>query len=220
MPQESIGLAEGIRMEKQVFIKNGDLVIEALLDRGGGDRAAVICHPHPLMGGSMYNHVVETIQEAFATEGFSTLRFNFRGVGKSSGMYDEGRGEQEDILAVCRYLTCQGMTGLFFAGYSFGSWVGSKVIAGQDQPFSGSLFVSPPIDDFGFDWDRLKGKVDFIICGDMDPFCNADALTQKVREMASVLMVIQGADHFYAGRDGELLTVLCGGIKKSFLKKA
>jgi len=65
------------------------------------------------MGGSMYNHVVETIQEAFATEGFSTLRFNFRGVGKSSGMYDEGRGEQEDILAVCRYLTCQGMTGLF-----------------------------------------------------------------------------------------------------------
>jgi len=52
----------------------------------------------------------------------------------------------------------------------------------------------------------------------MDPFCNADALAQKVREMASVLMVIQGADHFYAGRDGELLTVLCGGIKKVFKK--
>jgi alpha/beta superfamily hydrolase len=111
--------------EEKILIKNNALVIEALLHRASGERGAVICHPHSLMGGSMYNNVVEALQEAFASEGISTLRFNFRGVGSSTGSYSEGVGEKEDIWAAGNYLKTSGLREIFFAGYSFGAWVGA-----------------------------------------------------------------------------------------------
>ena len=114
--------------EEKIYIKNGSLIIEGLFSKSSGCKGVVICHPHSLMGGSMYNNVVEAVQEAFSAENVSTLRFNFRGVGGSTGVYDEGRGEKEDILAVCEYMKKLGLTELFFAGYSFGAWVGSKII--------------------------------------------------------------------------------------------
>lgn len=68
--------------EEKIYIKNGSLIIEALWSRHSDEKGVVICHPHSLMGGSMYNNVVETIRESFAAAGVSTLRFNFRGVGR------------------------------------------------------------------------------------------------------------------------------------------
>ena len=84
--------------EEKVYMKNDLLILKDCWHKASGEKGVVICHPHSLMGGSMYNNVVEAIQEAFAAENYSTLRFNFRGVGGSTGIYDEGRGEQEDIL--------------------------------------------------------------------------------------------------------------------------
>jgi alpha/beta superfamily hydrolase len=194
--------------EEKIYIKNGSLIIEGLLSKSSEKKGVVICHPHSLMGGSMYNNVVESIQEAFAAENISTLRFNFRGVCGSTGNYEEGRGEKEDIFAVCEYLKKLGLTELFFAGYSFGSWVGSKILAGNNNPFSYSICVSPPIDYFDFDWDNLKNKIDLLICGDADQFCALDVLIPEAKKINSPMEIIKGADHFFMGKEKELIRIL------------
>jgi hypothetical protein len=206
-------------MEERILIQAGGEVIEGLLSVASPEKTTVICHPHSLMGGSMYNNVVEAIQRAFSAENYSTLRFNFRGVGASSGCYDEGIGEQEDLRAVCRYLKNKGMKDLIFAGYSFGSWVGSKVIEAKDNPFVWSLFVSPPMDYFDFDWERLKGRIGFILCGDADQFCDADLLKKQARKIDVDVKIIVGADHFYAGKESTLISVLREKIFQQAFKK-
>ena len=194
--------------EEKILIKNNALVIEALLHRASGERGAVICHPHSLMGGSMYNNVVEALQEAFASEGISTLRFNFRGVGSSTGSYSEGVGEKEDIWAAGNYLKTSGLREIFFAGYSFGAWVGAGVIAQPDHPFCSSVFVAFPIDYFEFDWPPLKNKIDLMICGDADSFCPWEPLKDASKKINALLEVIGGADHFFMGKEKKLVILL------------
>jgi alpha/beta superfamily hydrolase len=194
--------------EEKIYIKQGPLIIEGLLSKASGEKGVVICHPHSLMGGSMYNNVVEALQKAFAAENFSTLRFNFRGVGGSTGVYDEGRGEKEDIFFACEYLKKNGMTKLFFAGYSFGAWVGSKIIEGSKNPFAASICISPPINYFNFNWDNLNNKINLFICGDCDQFCSLDVLIQKAKKINSPVETIRGADHFYMGKEKELTRIL------------
>lgn len=194
--------------EKQIFIDNNGLLIEGLLTKSTQDSGVVICHPHSLMGGSMHNNVVEAIKEAFTQENYSTLRFNFRGVGRSTGMYSEGKGEQEDIIAVCKYLKNMGIMKLFFAGYSFGSWVGSQVIQKDDNPFTGSIFVSPPVNYFDFDFTKLINKINMIICGSKDQFCDLDILKEQAKKINSNLNIIANADHFYLDKEKELIKIL------------
>jgi alpha/beta superfamily hydrolase len=194
--------------EQKIFIKNGSLMIEALLCQASEKKCAVICHPHSLMGGSMYNNVVEAIRGAFAAHNFSTLRFNFRGVGGSTGSYDEGRGEREDVLSVCKYLKKLGLQELLFAGYSFGAWVGSKILETNNHPFSSVILVSPPVDYFNFEWSNLKNKIDLLVCGDDDHFCSVDVLMAEAKKINSPLEIIHGADHFYLGMERELDRVL------------
>ena len=198
--------------EERVYIKNNELMIEGLLHKSSADCGAVICHPHSLMGGSMHNNVVEAIRDAFAAENYTTLRFNFRGVGGSTGRYDEGRGEQEDILAVCQYLQNIDIGQLSFAGYSFGAWVGSKVIAQPDNPFAAVLFIAPPINYFDFDFGKLKCKINMIICGNNDQFCNLKILQEQAKYLDAHLKIIPGTDHFYAGRENELINILRGSL--------
>jgi alpha/beta superfamily hydrolase len=207
LPHGGINIGVTVSEEK-IYIKNGSLIIEGLLYKGSEKKGVVICHPHSLMGGSMYNNVVEAIQEAFAAENYSTLRFNFRGVGGSTGTYEEGNGEKRDILSVCKYLKEGGLTEILFAGYSFGSWVGSKILEENDNPFSFNIVVSPPIDYFKFEWDQLKNKIDLLICGDCDKFCTLDVLISKAREINSPVEMIDGADHFYMGKEKELTRIL------------
>ena len=113
------------------------------MGRGESDRGVVISHPHPLYGGEMRNQVVGLIQEVFAGKGWTTLRFNFRGVGRSQGEYDEGVGEQEDVRAAVRYLKELGVEEIFLAGYSFGAWVNAQV-ALDYLDVAGSILVAPP----------------------------------------------------------------------------
>jgi hypothetical protein len=205
--------------EEKIYIRNGSLIIEGLLSKASEENGVVICHPHSLMGGSMHNNVVEALQEAYAAENYSTLRFNFRGVGASTGFYDEGRGEKEDIFAVCEYLKKMGLTKLLLAGYSFGAWVGSKVLEESNNPFVDSIFVSPPVDYFNFNWDNLDNKINFIICGDHDQFCMIDVIIKIAQKINSPLEIIRGADHFYMGKDKELAKILRKRIIESNNKK-
>jgi uncharacterized protein len=194
--------------EESVSIKNGSLIIEGLLGKASGEKGVVVCHPHSLMGGSMYNNVVEALQKAFAAENYSTLRFNFRGVGGSTGVYEEGIGEKEDIIVACEYLKKQGLTKLFFAGYSFGAWVGSTIIEESKNPFDASICVSPPINYFNFNWHNLSDKINLLICGDYDQFCSLDVLIKKAQKINSPVEIIHGADHFYLGKEKELTDIL------------
>jgi uncharacterized protein len=194
--------------EEKIYLKNGSLIIEGLFCKALGEKGVVICHPHSLMGGSMYNNVVEALQKAFATENYSTLRFNFRGVGGSTGVYEEGVGETKDVLAVCDHLKKLGVTKLFLAGYSFGAWVGSKVLEGNKNPFTASICVSPPINYFNFNWDNLNNRINLFICGDCDQFCNLDILTKIAQKIKSPVEIIRGADHFYMGKEKELTDIL------------
>jgi alpha/beta superfamily hydrolase len=200
--------------EEKIFIKNGSLIIEGLVCKVPGEKGVVICHPHSLMGGSMYNNVVEALQKAFAAEYYSTLRFNFRGVGGSTGMYEEGVGETKDVLAVCGHLKKLGLTKLFLAGYSFGAWVGSKVLEGNKNPFTASICVSPPINYFNFNWDNLNNKINLFICGDCDQFCGLDVLIKIAQKINSPVEIIRGADHFYMGKEKELTDILRQHIAK------
>src|SRR5487761_1254167 len=96
--------------ERQVTFPSGELKLEGLLalpDESKPARAAVVCHPHPLYGGSMYNNVVDAVLEGLWEQGFATLRFNFRGVGASEGDHDNGRGETDDAIAAMRFLIGQ-----------------------------------------------------------------------------------------------------------------
>ena len=200
--------------EEQVYIKNNELMIEGLLNKSSEDRGVVICHPHSLMGGSMHNSVVKAIQEAFAAENYSTLRFNFRGVGRSTGVYDEGRGEQEDIFAVCKYLQSAGIFKISFAGYSFGSWVGSKIIELADHPFADVTFISPPISYFDFNFTKLTNKINMIICGNSDQFCDIELLKEQIKNINANLKIIPNTDHFYLEKEKELINILRSSINK------
>ena len=194
--------------EEKIHLNSGPLILEGLLSRTPGERGVVICHPHSLMGGSMHNNVVETLQHSFASQHYSTLRFNFRGVGSSTGSYDGGKGEREDILASCDYLKKQGIAEISFAGYSFGAWVGSFVLQDNADRFSSAFFISPPIDYFDFDWEGIKNKIDLILCGDRDSFCSLDTLRSIAGKIGSPLEIIHHADHFYMGYEEKLSKVL------------
>ena len=186
--------------EERIFFKSGRFSIEGLFASFDGPRGVVITHPHPLMGGSMRNNVVDTLVLALYQNGFSTLRFNFRGVGRSEGVYNNGVGEQEDVKGAIDFLTEKGGKDISLTGYSFGAWVNTKLIADQDF-LSDAIMVSPPIDFLDFDFPSLKGKVGLIICGDSDQFCPINRLKKITEQIDCKFEVVKGADHFYFGRE-------------------
>ena len=210
--------------EEKVYWNNGSLKIEGLLGNQPGKNGIVICHPHPLMGGSMHNNVVEAIRDAFAIQKYTTLRFNFRGAGNSTGNYDEGRGEQTDIISALEFLKKKGIEKIVLAGYSFGAWVGSKLLEQSNQLFVASILVSPPHNIFDFSWENLKNKINLMVSGDLDQYCDAEVLRKQAKNTSSLFETIVGADHFYFGKEKELIDVLLKYIvefnESKLLKKA
>ncbi len=188
--------------EKKVFFGQGNIHLEGLYANSGGAMGVVISHPHPLMGGDMSNSIVKTLAETLFAAGISTLRFNFRGVGKSTGTFDDGRGEQDDVLAAVSFMEEQGIREILLAGYSFGAWVNAGIL--NRRNLLPALFVSPPINLFSFDFQALRGKVGLIICGDQDPYCPTDRIKSVAAELACRLDIILDADHFFQSRENDL----------------
>ena len=124
--------------EERVYFGKGQMLLEGLFAAAGDTRGAIISHPHSLMGGDMWNPVMESVTQALFDAGISTLRFNFRGVGGSAGSFDEGRGEQEDVLSALAFLEDRGRKEILPAGYSFGAWVIAGVL-GQSGAGAGDL---------------------------------------------------------------------------------
>jgi alpha/beta superfamily hydrolase len=199
--------------EEKIIFPAGSLHLEGYYAPAGSGRGVVVTHPHPLMGGSLENHVVETLVTTFFHQGYATLRFNFRGVGRSEGCYDEGLGEQEDVLSAVGFLQRKGVREILLAGYSFGAWVNVQVL--RREPFlSGGVLVSPPIDLMDFDFSDLAGKIRLILAGDQDPYCNTTRLLETAGRIQAPVKLLPGADHFYFGREKDLsagLTELWSG---------
>ena len=199
--------------EERVFFGEGQVRLEGLFAAAGGTRGAVISHPHSLMGGDMWNPVVETVAQALFASGISTLRFNFRGAGGSGGRFDEGRGEQEDLLSAIAFLEDRGLKEILPAGYSFGAWVTAGVLG--RRALAPALFVAPPIELFPFDMETLQGRVGLIVCGDRDPYCPADGVRIMAAALSCRLEFIPGADHFFLSRETDLAdritTCACNG---------
>jgi len=198
--------------EARVYFKSGGLVLEGLFAPAAGTKGAVIAHPHPLMGGSMRDSVVVTLAVLFQSRTFSTLRFNFRGVGRSEGLYDNGEGERNDVEAAVRFLLEQGAEDVALAGYSFGAlMVLNGRLAAKDRGLT--LLVSPPLGEAEISFRPFAGTRGLIVCGDRDPFCSVEVLKKAAGEASWPYEIITGADHFYFGKEAALMDVIGKHLK-------
>ncbi len=182
--------------------------LEALIEVPAGfdgRRAAVVCHPHPLFGGTMRNKVVHMTARAFQERGFSTLRFNFRGVERSQGTFDGGRGETDDAEAACAYAERLWPQAVFtLAGFSFGAYVAYQ-LAGR-RPIERLVMIAPPVQRFDFGATAPPSAPWTVIQGDQDELVNHQQVVAWAHELspAPTVRLIRGAEHFFHGRLQEL----------------
>ena len=191
---------------KRVFI-DGGCRLEGILNENSARGGVVICHPHPLYGGSMHNNVVDALEEGFSAIGFTTLRFNFRGVGGSQGSYGEGKGEVEDILHASQFLREQiaGDATIILSGYSFGAWI-CAMAAPKMERLDGLFLVSYP---FAFYESGMlndySGRI-FLVGGEFDDIGPVDQLMDAYKAMPAIekSLKIIPTDHFYWGKEEEV----------------
>ena len=187
--------------------------LESLLELDPKAKArlvAVMCHPHPLYGGTMHNKVVFRAAKAAREAGLATLRFNFRGVGKSQGSHDEGRGEREDVRAALDFLG-QRFPGLpvCMIGFSFGSWVGLAVGA-EDPRVIALAGLGIPVASSDMSFLRGVSKPKLIIQGSRDQFgprAEVEALFASL-DPPKRLHWVEGVDHFFTGKLAEVQSVI------------
>jgi len=203
--------------ESQVTFRSGQLALEGLLaNPGGGAPAAVVCHPHPLYGGSMFNNVVEAILAAMWQAGYATLRFNFRGVGASEGEHEGGPGEVDDAVAAMTFLLAQPgvrKEGAAMTGYSFGAMV--ALSAGYERAeIARIVAVALPLAMADARIPDGASKPVLLVSGDRDsysPVAGLQALEAKIGDSAR-LEIIAGTDHFFGGREPELSRAIVAAL--------
>jgi alpha/beta superfamily hydrolase len=197
--------------EQRVTFPSGSLTLEGLLAKPDGDqpvRGAVVCHPHPLYGGSMYNNVVDAVLAAMWKKEWATLRFNFRGAGESEGEHSGGVGEADDAAAAVAFVTSQAgveREGAVLAGYSFGS-IAALTAASKIEKLGALVLVALPLK-----MADVRALTDFagpivLAAGDGDMYCPAPQLEALHKELGvrAQLRIIEGADHFFGGYEVEL----------------
>ena len=187
--------------------------LEALLNAGAPDatHAALVCHPHPLYGGTLHNKVVFHTMKALNGFGYPVLRFNFRGTGLSQGEHDNGTGEVEDVRTALDWLDERFHLPLIFAGFSFGAAVGLRAACPDIRVkavISAGLPVVPAADERTYDFGFLQtcSKPKLFVSGARDQYGPRAKLEQLVNSLPEPrrLVLIEGADHFFAGRLREL----------------
>ena len=202
--------------------------LEALLNAGSekATHAAVVCHPHPLFGGTRHNKVVFHTMKALNSFGFPVLRFNFRGTGLSQGEHDEGIGEVEDVRTALDWLDSEFHLPIVFAGFSFGSAVGLRA-ACTDPRVQAVIGVGTPVSPVAEDTEEPRvytfeflndcRKPKLLVSGARDQFgprTKLQALVDAVPEPKK-LVIIEGADHFFEGRLRELREAIEGWVKEA-----
>ena len=202
--------------------------LEALLNGGAENatHAALVCHPHPLFGGTLHNKVVFHTMKALNSFGFPVLRFNFRGTGLSQGEHDHGVGEVEDVGTALNWLDAEFHLPLVFAGFSFGAAVGMRAacadsrvqaVIGAGTPVAPVAADSEEPRVYSYEFLQECRKPKLLVSGARDQFgprAKLEALVNSIPEPKK-LVVIEGADHFFAGRLRELREAIEAWVKES-----
>jgi alpha/beta superfamily hydrolase len=182
----------------QLLIPGPAGAIDTLLNDPGETRRgiALIAHPHPLMGGTNENKVVQTLAKTFFALGYAALRPNFRGVGQSAGVHDKGIGETEDLLTVIRYAQEKfGELPVSLAGFSFGSYVQTRVV--KQINAERLVLVAPAVSRF--ETGEVPAET-LVIHGEIDDVVPLTSVFDWVRPQNLPVVVVPGSGHFFHGR--------------------
>ncbi len=181
--------------------------IECAVDRpaGGARGYALIAHPHPLFGGTLDNKVVQTLARAFVELGYEAWRPNFRGVGASEGRYDEGRGEVEDLHAICRYFDSPS---LVLAGFSFGGAMQARL--GERVKCERMVLVAPAVTSFP---SPHVPPNTLVIHGERDDTVPLAAVLDWARPQNLPVVVVPGGEHFFHQRLNLLRSIVTSSWK-------
>lgn len=203
-------------------------MLEAILKEPAGEPngVALVCHPHPLGGGTMHNKVVYRAAAGLTEAGLITLRFNFRGVGSSTGAHDDGVGEQRDVTDALDYLAkTYPRQPVTFAGFSFGSRFGIEAVL-NDSRIQRFISIGTPVDKYDFSFIKIVRKPILFVHGDQDEFGSAEHLRIVVEQVESPdkkVVVFENCGHFFDEHLNELKTAIrdwtTGQIQNSKLKE-
>jgi len=213
-------VANGI---KSFFLEGPAGRLESLLNEGQPDatHAALVCHPHPLFGGTMHNKVVYHAMKALSGFGFPVLRFNFRGAGMSEGEHDRGQGEQEDVRAALNWIESAFSLPIIFCGFSFGAATGLRT-ACCDTRVAALISLGTPVDVEGraYTYQFLKDctRPKLFVTGSRDQYGPPERL-KKVVEAApepKEMVIVEGGDHFFEGHLAEMQAAIHDWVARLF----
>jgi len=192
-------------LHRNFFLEGTAGRLEAMLwttPTDSSNLAALVCHPHPLFGGTMHNKVAYQAAKALHRKGIPVLRFNFRGAGLSEGEHDRGRGEQQDVRTALDYLANEfpGRS-ILLAGFSFGSWVGLRVGC-EDARITALIGLGLPVRKSNLSYLASCGKPKLVIQGENDEFGSRQDIEAFFATLPEPkrLVVIEGVDHFFTGK--------------------
>ena len=176
---------------------------------------ALLLHPHPQHGGTMNNKVIYAAYHAFARKGFSVLRFNFRGVGRSQGRFDRGEGELSDAASALDWLQAYNpnATACWIAGFSFGAWIGMQLLMRRPE-ISGFISIAPPANLYDFTFLAPCPASGLVLQGDIDDVVPSESVGKLVHKLSNQrdididYRLVPGANHFFHDRLDELTVEL------------
>ena len=205
---------------RSLFLNGPAGQLEALLNPGSADakHAALVCHPHPVYGGTLHNKVVFHAMKALNSFGFPVLRFNFRGAGLSHGEHAHGEGEVDDVRTALDWLDREFQLPLIFAGFSFGAAVGLRAACPDARVKTLIALGTPisPVDDRSYDYSFLESctKPKLFVSGSRDQFASKASLEALFAPLPEPkkLVIIEAADHFFEGRLREMREAIEGWV--------
>lgn len=193
-----------------------EVVVDVPATSATRNAVAIICHPHPLHGGSLHNKVVTIIERALRELGVATVRFNFRGVGSSEGSFDEGRGETLDLLAVAAWVhKVRPEAELWLAGFSFGAYV--ALLGARHLPVRQMVSIAPPAGRWDFSAVLAPDCPWLVVQGEADDIVDPAAVKRWIEEMPSKpnLVLMPDTGHFFHRRLMDLRGAIKNGVRRN-----